>query len=125
MAVGRRRFDYLRGAEPYKYEWGAVDEPIERLLVVRRPKRANRDPAMASAAGGARGACPEPRRAMDPARLDIEIISLSHRPAVRRLRRSAAIVEVIDAPDDEAAGRESGTSWAAPRSPITTCSAPR
>jgi len=35
MAAGRRRFDYLRGAESYKYQWGAQDEPIERLLVVR------------------------------------------------------------------------------------------
>jgi CelD/BcsL family acetyltransferase involved in cellulose biosynthesis len=31
---GRRRFDFLRGNEPYKYEWGAVDEAVERLLVV-------------------------------------------------------------------------------------------
>jgi CelD/BcsL family acetyltransferase involved in cellulose biosynthesis len=36
LAAGRRRFDFLRGNEPYKYEWGAVDEPIERLLVTRR-----------------------------------------------------------------------------------------
>lgn len=36
LAAGRRRFDFLRGAEPYKYEWGAVDEPIERLLVTRQ-----------------------------------------------------------------------------------------
>jgi len=36
LAAGRRRFDFLRGDEPYKYEWGAVDEPIERLLVLRR-----------------------------------------------------------------------------------------
>lgn len=35
LAAGRRRFDFLRGDEPYKYEWGAVDEPIERLLVQR------------------------------------------------------------------------------------------
>jgi CelD/BcsL family acetyltransferase involved in cellulose biosynthesis len=35
LAAGRRRFDFLRGDEPYKYEWGAVDEPIERLLVLR------------------------------------------------------------------------------------------
>ena len=35
LAAGRRRFDFLRGNEPYKYEWGARDEPIERLLVVR------------------------------------------------------------------------------------------
>lgn len=33
LAAGRRRFDFLRGDEPYKYEWGAIDEPIERLLV--------------------------------------------------------------------------------------------
>jgi CelD/BcsL family acetyltransferase involved in cellulose biosynthesis len=32
---GLRRLDFLRGAEPYKYEWGAVDEPIQRVLVVR------------------------------------------------------------------------------------------
>jgi hypothetical protein len=35
LAAGRRRFDFLRGDEPYKYEWGARDEPIERLLVLR------------------------------------------------------------------------------------------
>ncbi len=35
ILAGRRRFDYLRGDEGYKYEWGAVDEPIQRLLVVR------------------------------------------------------------------------------------------
>jgi len=35
LAAGRRRFDFLRGNESYKYEWGAVDEPIQRLLVVR------------------------------------------------------------------------------------------
>ena len=35
IAAGRRRFDFLRGDEPYKYEWGAIDEPISRLLVVR------------------------------------------------------------------------------------------
>ncbi len=35
LAAGRRRFDFLRGDEPYKYEWGAKDEPIDRLLVLR------------------------------------------------------------------------------------------
>jgi CelD/BcsL family acetyltransferase involved in cellulose biosynthesis len=35
LAAGRRRFDFLRGDEPYKYEWGARDEVIERLLVTR------------------------------------------------------------------------------------------
>ena len=30
---GLRTMDFLRGDEPYKYEWGAVDEPIQRLLV--------------------------------------------------------------------------------------------
>jgi CelD/BcsL family acetyltransferase involved in cellulose biosynthesis len=32
---GLTRFDFMRGDEPYKYEWGAVDEPILRLLVRR------------------------------------------------------------------------------------------
>jgi len=35
IAQGRRRLDFLRGNEAYKYEWGAVDVPIERLLVLR------------------------------------------------------------------------------------------
>jgi CelD/BcsL family acetyltransferase involved in cellulose biosynthesis len=35
LALGLRRLDFLRGDEPYKYEWGAVDEPIQRLLVRR------------------------------------------------------------------------------------------
>lgn len=35
LAAGRARFDFLRGDEPYKYEWGAVDEPIHRLIVFR------------------------------------------------------------------------------------------
>ncbi len=35
MEAGRRRFDFLRGNEPYKYEWGAVDETIERIIVIR------------------------------------------------------------------------------------------
>jgi len=30
-----RRLDFLRGNEPYKYQWGAADEPIQRLLVRR------------------------------------------------------------------------------------------
>jgi CelD/BcsL family acetyltransferase involved in cellulose biosynthesis len=36
LAAGVRRLDFLRGDEPYKYDWGAVDEPIQRLLVRRR-----------------------------------------------------------------------------------------
>jgi CelD/BcsL family acetyltransferase involved in cellulose biosynthesis len=36
LAAGLRRMDFLRGDEPYKYEWGSVDEPIQRLLVRRR-----------------------------------------------------------------------------------------
>jgi CelD/BcsL family acetyltransferase involved in cellulose biosynthesis len=32
---GVRHMDFLRGDEPYKYEWGAVDQPIQRLLVRR------------------------------------------------------------------------------------------
>ena len=36
---GIARLDFLRGDEPYKYEWGAVDEPIRRLLVRRTGRR--------------------------------------------------------------------------------------
>ena len=36
------RLDFLRGNEPYKYEWGAVDEPIERILVTRTASGAGR-----------------------------------------------------------------------------------
>jgi len=36
IAAGKRRLDFLRGDEPYKYEWGARDEPIQRILVRRR-----------------------------------------------------------------------------------------
>jgi len=39
LADGARRFDFLRGDEPYKYEWGAVDEPIQRILVRRDSAR--------------------------------------------------------------------------------------
>ena len=35
IAAGRRRLDFLRGNESYKYEWGAVHEPIQRILVRR------------------------------------------------------------------------------------------
>ncbi len=36
IELGKRHLDFLRGNEPYKYEWGAVDEPIQRILVRRR-----------------------------------------------------------------------------------------
>ena len=36
IEAGTHRLDFLRGNEPYKYEWGAVDEPIQRVLVRRR-----------------------------------------------------------------------------------------
>jgi hypothetical protein len=35
LDAGYRRFDFLRGDEPYKYGWGAMDEPIERVVVTR------------------------------------------------------------------------------------------
>ena len=35
LEAGMQRFDFLRGNEPYKYEWGSEDEPIQRLLVRR------------------------------------------------------------------------------------------
>jgi CelD/BcsL family acetyltransferase involved in cellulose biosynthesis len=33
---GDRRFDFLRGDEPYKYEWGAEDTRLVRLIVSKR-----------------------------------------------------------------------------------------
>jgi CelD/BcsL family acetyltransferase involved in cellulose biosynthesis len=36
MEAGTRRFDFLRGDEAYKYEWGAADEIIDRVTV--RPR---------------------------------------------------------------------------------------
>jgi CelD/BcsL family acetyltransferase involved in cellulose biosynthesis len=35
LARGLTRLDFLRGNESYKYEWGSLDEPIQRLLVRR------------------------------------------------------------------------------------------
>ncbi len=35
MDAGRTRFDFLRGDESYKYEWGAMDEPVMRIVVTR------------------------------------------------------------------------------------------
>ena len=32
---GKCKVDLMRGDEPYKYEWGARDEPIQRILVRR------------------------------------------------------------------------------------------
>jgi CelD/BcsL family acetyltransferase involved in cellulose biosynthesis len=39
LELGRKRMDFMRGNESYKYEWGAVDQPIERLLVQRTAAR--------------------------------------------------------------------------------------
>jgi CelD/BcsL family acetyltransferase involved in cellulose biosynthesis len=36
IALGRRRFDFLRGDERYKYDLGGRDVPLYRLRVVRR-----------------------------------------------------------------------------------------
>jgi CelD/BcsL family acetyltransferase involved in cellulose biosynthesis len=36
LAADKRRIDFMRGNEPYKYEWGAEDEPIQRILIRRR-----------------------------------------------------------------------------------------
>jgi CelD/BcsL family acetyltransferase involved in cellulose biosynthesis len=42
---GARRLDFMRGNEPYKYAWGAVDEPIDRLLVRRTDAATASEPA--------------------------------------------------------------------------------
>ena len=38
IELGKCRIDLLRGDEPYKYEWGAIDEPVQRILVRRAVK---------------------------------------------------------------------------------------
>lgn len=35
IACGKRRFDFLRGAEPYKYDLGAQDVPVYRCVISR------------------------------------------------------------------------------------------
>jgi len=45
---GARRLDFMRGNEPYKYAWGAVDEPIDRLLVRRTDAASASEPAEAA-----------------------------------------------------------------------------
>jgi CelD/BcsL family acetyltransferase involved in cellulose biosynthesis len=35
--AGAGEFDFLRGAEPYKYRWGAADRPTFQLLLRHRP----------------------------------------------------------------------------------------
>ncbi len=58
IELGRTRLDFMRGNEPYKYEWGAVDEPIERLLVQRMAEpaaAAGGDGVASTAAGAAEG----------------------------------------------------------------------
>ena len=35
LDANRRRFDFLRGNEDYKYEWGALDTTVQRLMVLR------------------------------------------------------------------------------------------
>jgi hypothetical protein len=39
LDLGLTRMDFLRGDEAYKYEWGAVDHTIQRLLVRRTQQR--------------------------------------------------------------------------------------
>jgi CelD/BcsL family acetyltransferase involved in cellulose biosynthesis len=41
LVQGLGRLDFLRGDEAYKYEWGAIDEPIQRILVRRDATRGN------------------------------------------------------------------------------------
>ena len=33
IAAGHARYDFLRGAEPYKYKWGATDRQNFRLVI--------------------------------------------------------------------------------------------
>lgn len=35
ISAGRKRFDFLRGSEPYKYDFGARDTPVHNLIISR------------------------------------------------------------------------------------------
>jgi CelD/BcsL family acetyltransferase involved in cellulose biosynthesis len=35
IVEGKKRFDFLRGAEPYKYDLGGHDIPISRCVIIR------------------------------------------------------------------------------------------
>ena len=126
IAAGRRRFDYLRGDESYKYEWGAVDEPIQRLLVVRtgdvemgaplpgdpcvKPK--DRPPVpggrpvrvvellATGTNGGAQEHVYSLLSRLDRSRYEPTVISLSPGSAERKIGRLGIPVHVIDEPDD-------------------------
>ena len=123
IATGRHRLDFLRGDEPYKYEWGAVDEPIQRLLVRRggpMSAPAPGDPCLEPVqrpiipggrvrvvevlATGTNGGAQEHvlglLTRLDPARYDVHVISLSQGSSIRKLERNGIPVTVIDEPDD-------------------------
>jgi len=34
---GEQRFDFLRGSEPYKYHWGAIDRTLSRIVIEEAP----------------------------------------------------------------------------------------
>jgi CelD/BcsL family acetyltransferase involved in cellulose biosynthesis len=44
LSEGHRAFDFLRGAEPYKYWWGATDTCTYRRSVVFDPGSGNMKP---------------------------------------------------------------------------------
>jgi len=126
ILAGRRRFDYLRGDEPYKYDVGRSGRAIQRLLVVRTNRRLRWRPASRrrlassrkdrppSPAGARCASVGAPRDGHDggprstytrscpawtrAARADR--ISLSHESAERRIARLGIPVHVIDEPDD-------------------------
>lgn len=52
-ADGARELDFLRGTEPYKYAWGAVDRPQLRLAVSADQPRQDRLRVLPGGSGGA------------------------------------------------------------------------
>ena len=119
IAAGRRRFDFLRGQERYKYEWGAVDEPIYRVLAGARPagERAARmngsgkvvvTELMASGAGG--GAQVHVQSLVE--RLDPLALRRRGDLAVRRTGSQAHPRDGHDSPRRRRAGR-CGWRWRA------------
>ena len=58
IADGYRCYDFLRGNEPYKYDFGAVDTPLYRILAGRRTDR----PAALADCGARGGGLTPPTR---------------------------------------------------------------
>ena len=108
LAAGVRRLDFLRGNKPYKYQWGATDEPIQRVLVRRREGSSVRTRSASRRASPgsllARAALKLGRRRLDDVRRDDD--DRESRPARRAVDDGA--VRALDPDRQLAPARHAG-----------------